>query len=149
MTKKTKKFTEIILLQNIQKLGQTEKLLKVNSGYVRNYLIPNKLANLKVLTTGIENLKQKELKNFELALNHKKTLENFGKFSIKKASGKSDKIFGTVTNKHIIGAIKQKCDIPDILKVLPITIKKLGIYPVNIVLHPKVTAQIKLEVLSK
>lgn len=148
MTKKTKKLTEIALLKSVQKLGHSNQLLKVNSGYARNYLIPNKLGKLKTLIMNMEELNNKEMKNFELACAHKKILEEIEKFSVEKAAGKEDKLFGTVSNKSIIDAIK-KVNFLEKIEVLPIKIKKLGTYSVSIILSPKVVAKIKLEVLPK
>ena len=52
----SKKVINVVLKENIQKLGKSNDVIKVASGYARNFLIPNKMA--AVATNGI--LKQKK-----------------------------------------------------------------------------------------
>ncbi|MEA5553164.1 50S ribosomal protein L9 [Anabaena cylindrica UHCC 0172] len=149
------KRVQLILNQDIYKLGKSGDLVDVAPGYARNFLIPQKKANHA--TPGLlkqverrreqERLRQLELK--QQALEQKATLEKVGSLKIAKPVGENEAIFGTVTTQDVAEAImaatSQEIDrrgitIPDI--------NHLGTYQAEVKLHSDVTAQIDIEVIA-
>ena len=148
---------EVILKQDIPKLGYKNDLITVKSGYGRNYLIPKGLAilatetNKKVLT---EVKKQKAHKE-EKILNEAETLAKALKsISIKIAAkaGTSGKIFGSVNDVQIVNAIKEQHNFDIDRKNIQVdgeSIKELGEYIAKIKLHKDVTVELKFEVFAE
>lgn len=101
---------EIILKQDVQKLGFKDDLVTVKPGYGRNYLIPQGMAVLatpsakKVLA---ENLRQRAHKEAKLIADANTIAEALKALEIKiavKAGG--EKLFGSVTNADIAAALE-------------------------------------------
>src|SRR6476659_3411150 len=100
MTKKVRKEVQVVIKQSTQNLGKAGNLLVVKSGYARNYLIPQQIAELATLTAiKTLELKQKQLEEnekaqIEFCLKNKSILEQVDKFIIQKRIGDNIKIFG-------------------------------------------------------
>lgn len=146
---------KVILRQTIDKLGKIGQIVDVKDGYALNYLIPKGFAyvavkgNIKALEEEkkiVEKRNQQELKAAEtLALELEKI-----SVTIPVQVGEGDKIFGTVTTQMIADALKEKGHEIDKRKIeMEEQIKTLGIYNVNIKLHPSVSAKIKLWVVRE
>ncbi|RME28888.1 MAG: 50S ribosomal protein L9 [Deltaproteobacteria bacterium] len=145
----------IILQQDVDNLGTAGDVVDVKDGYARNYLIPKKIA----VEADTRNLRRLEHQKRLVAANRvrlkKQAEELAGKLA--KASctipvlvGEQDKLFGSVTTKDIEEALrKEGLDIPRRNIVLEEPIKKLGVYNVDVRLHPEVTAQVKVWVVAK
>ena len=147
------KRVQVVLQEDIRKLGISGDLVEVAPGYARNYLFPRGLA---VRTTpGV--LKQVERRREEIrqrleqikkdAESMKTALETIGMFVIKKPVGEDDAIFGTVTSADIAEAIQEATQkevdrrdisVPDI--------NKLGEYQATIKLHAEVVSTINIRV---
>ncbi len=150
------KRVQLVLNQDISKLGKSGDLVEVAPGYARNYLIPQKKA--VNATPGIlkqverkreqERLRQLELK--QQAQELKTALESVGSFTIAKQVGEGDSIFGTVTEREVAAliqeAISQEVDRRGI--TLP-DISKTGSYTAEIKLHPEVTATVQIQVVPE
>ena len=146
---------ELILRQDVPKLGKPGDIVKVKDGFARNFLIPN---NLAVPATK-ENLKKLEreklLKDKELEKSKQEALELAKKFSGKSFTIASevheeDKLYGSVTSLEIQRALEEegfKINKKEILLDEPI--KSTGIYEVPLKLHPEVTANIKIWIVKK
>lgn len=150
------KRVQIVLNQDVRKLGKEGELVEVAPGYARNYLFPQGLA-VRV-TPGIlrqverrkEQERQRQLEEKQQAESRKTALETIGRFTIEKQAGEKDAIFGTVTNQDVADAIQtatnQEVDrrnitVPDI--------HKTGFYKVEIKLHPEVTAEVEIQVVPQ
>lgn len=151
-----KKTIELILNQNTEHLGKTGDRIHVKSGYARNYLLPNKIA--EPITLGRLNyiqkvqeektkLEQEKIRSFNTI---KQQLEKIKKFSIKKKISENNNIFGSVNEKEIIQLItkqigctldKSQIDLPDI--------KSIGIYTININLLDNIQTSIQLQILPE
>ncbi|MCD4663765.1 MAG: 50S ribosomal protein L9 [Bacteroidales bacterium] len=148
---------EVILKEDINKLGYANDLIKVKSGFARNYLIPKGLAivatesNKKVLA---ENQRQRAFKEDKI----KKEAETLAKalegITVKIGAKAADtgKIFGSVNNIQISEAIKNqfKYDI-DRKKIIVDGdhIKELGTYTAEIRLHKEVKLAVNFEVFAE
>ena len=150
------KRVQLVLNQDVRKLGKNGDLVEVAPGYARNYLIPQKIA--ANVTPGIlkQAEKRREIERLrllalkEVALAQKAAIDKVGKFSIAKQVGENEAIFGTVTSAEVAELIKeitaQEVDKRDI--EVP-DVDKLGSYRATLKLHPEVIVTVDIEVVSK
>jgi large subunit ribosomal protein L9 len=104
---------QIILIQDVDNLGQKNELVNVKNGYARNFLIPQKVAveaspsNMKQLQ---ERLKVQKVKEEKLLAEIAKVVEVLKASPVKigAKTGTSGKIFGSVTGVQIARAIKEQ-----------------------------------------
>jgi large subunit ribosomal protein L9 len=144
----------IILMENIVGLGKAGELRTVKDGYARNYLIPQKLAQIasKKQEAHIARLQATLAKKAEeMIANSRKIKETMEKevFVIKTKSGEGGKLFGSVTKTHIAEAMKEKGYDIDKRKIVADNIKLLGEYDVKIRLDEGVSAVIKLHIVDE
>jgi large subunit ribosomal protein L9 len=143
---------EIILKQQIEKLGNVGDKVKVSNGYARNYLIPKGLAvqatkqNMAVLEREHRlkaQRKKKELASAEKIANKIRSLSCV----IKRQAGEQDKLFGSVTSMDIASFLKDQGIEIDRKKIqLDEPIKTLGTQRVPINVHSEVTAELKVKI---
>lgn len=146
---------EIILKQDVDRIGKAGQIVKVKDGFARNFLLPNGLA----LVATVRNLKTwaelEKRKALQLEKEKKEAMELASKlngFSINVAvaTHEEDKLYGSVSDADIANALKEEgfsIEKKNILLNEPI--KSLGIYDVPIKLHPDVQAKIKVWVVKK
>jgi len=144
--------TTILLREDIETLGGRGEIVKVKSGYARNYLLPQGLATLA--TKG--NVKQIELERAALlkkAAVEKETAElQAGQMSdislsFERKAGEHGHLFGSVTSMDIAEALKAKGYEIDRRKiVLKDSIKETGDFTVPVKLHREVTLQVPVSV---
>lgn len=149
------KRVQLVLNQDVTKLGKNGDLVEVAPGYARNYLIPKGMAAqatpgiLKQVERRREKERQRLLEQKQHAQTQKTALESIGRFNIYKQVGEGDAIFGTVTAPEVADAIlaatTQEVDRRNI--TLP-DIHKTGVYKAEIKLHPEVTAVVDIQVSS-
>ena len=147
---------EVILLKDVKSLGKKGEIVKVNDGYARNYILPQKVgieANAKNLND-LKLTKKKEEKIAAQVLEEAKELAATLKESnvvVKMKAGEGGKTFGSISTKEIAVAIKKqlKLDIDKKKMVLDVPIKSLGSYIIKIKLHPKVVAELTVKVTEK
>lgn len=147
---------DIILLQDIEKVGEKHTIVNVKDGFGRNYLIPKGMAIVANKTNRgkLEDLKQKEAEEAAAALS---TFQEVAAklegqvLKIGAKAGTSGKIFGSVTNVQLAQALKDQLDIEvDRRKVImPEEIKDLGSYVAQLDLHPEVEAKVYFEVVAE
>jgi len=149
------KRVQVVLTEAISSLGRDGDVVDVAPGYARNYLFPQgKAVNVTPsVLKQIEKKREKEKiaaeKVKQEAIEFKTALKTIGKFSIKKQVGEDGVLFGTVTNGDVAEVIKsstkKEIDRRDI--TVP-DIHSLGSYKVSIKLHPEVSAEVNIEVIS-
>ena len=140
---------KVVLKQDIDKLGSTGDIVKVADGYGRNYLLPHGLA-LKA-TPGAEKVaeqikKTKGRKKQEKKTGFEETAKKLSSLSltIPVQVGEDKKMYGSVTSIDIANMLKQEGIEIDKKKILlKDPIKKLGVFNIQIKLHPEVTAEVK------
>lgn len=140
---------KVILRKNFEQLGQIGDIVDVRDGFARNFLIPRNIAyaaqkgNIQALEEEKKQLAKKKAKELQAAEKLAAELEKVS-VTIPVKVGEEDKIFGTVTNQMIADALKEKgYDIERRKIEIPEQIKSLGIYSVNVKIHPVVTAVVK------
>ena len=150
------KRVQLVLNQDVIKLGRNGDLVEVAPGYARNYLLPNKMAVhatpgiLKQVERRREQERQRQLELKHKAQELKAALEKVGSFTIAKQVGEKDSIFGTVTDREVAAliqqAINQEVDRRGI--TLP-EISKTGTYKADVKLHPEVSATVEINVVAE
>ena len=139
----------IILTKDVKKQGKKGDILTVRDGYGK-FLIQNGAAVLKTETS--KNILDKE--NKERELNEKKLIEECNKLKtelekltlvFKVKTGKDDRVFGSISSKQIIESLKEKGYNISKKQVNMESINSLGFHNVEIVLHKKVSAEIKVK----
>jgi large subunit ribosomal protein L9 len=148
---------EVILKQDVEKLGYTDELVKVKDGYARNYLLPQGLAilatapNKKMLA---ETIKQRSYKAEKIRKEAEFLAGKIDGLTLKIAQKASEKgtIFGSVNTIAVAQALKEQHDI-DIDRrkiILPAEhIKELGNYTAQINIHKEVKVTVNLEVIAE
>ncbi|MEA5472477.1 50S ribosomal protein L9 [Spirulina sp. 06S082] len=147
------KRVQVVLNQDVSKLGNNGDVVDVAPGYARNYLVPKGFAVRATpgIIKMVEQRKEKErLRLLEIkreAEARKTALATVGRLTIKKQAGEEKAIFGTVTSQDVADTLKEKAgqevDKRDI--TIP-DIRKLGNYQVEVKLHPEVIAIVEIEV---
>lgn len=147
------KRVQLVLRQDVSKLGRSGDLVEVAPGYARNYLLPQGLAVhttpgiLKQVERRREAERQRLLELKKEAEAQKASLEKTGRLAISKQVGENEAIFGTVTNQDVVDAIQSAAGVEiDRRTVTVPEIHKLGTYKVEIKLHPEVTATVDIQV---
>jgi large subunit ribosomal protein L9 len=147
---------EAILLKEVENLGEQGAVINVSKGYLRNYLMPRKLA--QPATRGaIEAIRERQSAE-ERAERHaieraeeNVSLLNRTVLTIPQQAGGDGRLFGSVTAQDIVGAIREarglKIDKRNVH--LPEPIKNVGTYMVVVEVTEGVTATIKTMVVAK
>lgn len=147
---------EIILTQDVDRLGSKDDLVKVKDGFARNFLIPQKKAIVatstakKVLAENIKQRAHKEAKFKNEALAIAEKLAN-KKITIGAKTSTLGKIFGSVNTIQLAEAINKKgFEIDRKQIMLPEDhIKEVGTYSAKIKLHKEVIIEIEFEVVAE
>ena len=141
---------QIILQEDVEKLGTRGQVVEVAEGFARNYLLPRKLAipatpgNLKRLEKIRTTLAKRTATEKETAEKHSELLAATSVTLARKA-GENDQLFGSVTAADIAEALAAQGFTVDKRKIeLPEPIKLIGEYQVTAKLHHDVTATIKV-----
>jgi large subunit ribosomal protein L9 len=149
---------EIILKQDVNKLGYKDEIVKVRDGYANNYLIPQGYAmvatpsNKKILA---ENLKQRAFKEAKIKQDAEAFAETLNKVEGLKIAAKaseSGKIFGSVNTIQIADAIKAQFDIDVDRKKISIVgdaIKEVGTHKVVVSVYKEIKSEITFEVYAE
>jgi large subunit ribosomal protein L9 len=143
---------QIILQEDVEKLGTRGQLVEVAEGYARNFLLPRKLAleatsgNMKRLEKMRAAFAKKEATEKDAAQTLAGLLANVS-LEFSRKAGESDQLFGSVTTIDISSALEAKGYNIDRKKiVLADPIKVMGEYDIPVKLHREVVANIKLAV---
>jgi len=147
---------QVILIQDVDTLGQANESVKVKNGYARNYLIPRKLAveanpsNQKQLE---ERLKVKAKKEAAMLAQVKQVIAALqdGAVKIGAKTGTSGKIFGSVTPLQIARAIKDQKGYEIDRKRITIVdeVKELGTYKASVDFGNGNVAELQFEVVGE
>jgi large subunit ribosomal protein L9 len=147
---------EAILLQDVEELGEQGKVVEVSKGYLRNFLIPRKLA--QPATRGaMEAVRERQLaaeraaREFVERANDNAALLNKTVLTIAQQAGADGRLFGSVTTQDIADAIRDarglKLDRHNVH--LPEPIKNVGTYMVVVDVVPDVSATVKTMVVAQ
>ncbi len=145
---------EVILREDVPKLGQAGEVVRVKPGYARNYLIPQGKAIVatKAKVHELEHHKRviaekvaRELKDLRAAKDRLEGLQ----LEVQAQAGEEGKLFGSVTSVQIAELLAEKGMEVDRRKIeLPEPIKELGDHSVPVKLHREVVAKIRVSVVA-
>ncbi len=147
---------DIILLKDIEKLGDKHDIVSVKPGYGRNFLFPQGLA---VNANAVNRKKRDEI----IAEEEAKEAARLDEYKVMAAkldgkvvkigvkAGTTGKIFGSVTNVQLAHAIKDQFDVEIERKkiVLPEEVKELGTYTATLNLHKEFTSKVDFELVEE
>ena len=145
---------KLILTREVAGLGQAGDVVSVKDGYARNFLLPN--GNAIAWSVGgekqIEGIRRargaREIRDLDHAREIKATLEA-APIVVKAKVGATGSLFGSVTDKDLIAAIKSMVGIDiDRHRLKAPTMKKLGSYAAKVTLHAQVAANLQVEVVG-
>lgn len=145
---------KLILLNDVKKLGKKDEIIEVKDGYGK-FLVQNKdavICSSKSKEVLNKQQEKRELDEENLILECtelKKKLEK-EKLNFKVKIGENGKLFGSVSSKQIHDELVKKGYKIDKKKInIKTDINAVGVYEVDILLHKKVTAKLKVNVQSE
>ena len=144
---------EVILIENIEKLGKVGDIVKVKDCYARNYLIPKK----KVLRANKENLKVFEEKKSSIEAEENKRKEKSEEIAKKiqgleiliiRNAAENGQLYGSVTSKDIVKEIFLLNKIQFINEQINLkkTLKSIGVFEVEISVYTNLKAKILVSI---
>ena len=143
---------KVLLLQDVETLGEAGEIVNVKNGYGRNYLIPKglvRLATPNIVKAWEEERRQKTrklAKRKEDAEKLAKEIESI-ELVITAKVGEENRIFGTITSPAIVDAMAaQGIQVERKHVHLEDDIKVLGVYKAQVKIHPEVTCEVKVRV---
>ena len=146
---------EVILKEDVAKLGARGEVVNVAEGYGRNYLLPKKLAvqATKANKAVIEQMKAASVRKVAKVKGDAELLaKQFAGVSLQfsRKAGEHDALFGSVTSADIAHELEARGFQIDRRKIeLDQPLKALGEFEVPLKLHKEVTVQIKVTVIKQ
>jgi large subunit ribosomal protein L9 len=141
---------EVILKEDVAKLGSRGDVVRVAEGYGRNYLLPRKLA-IEASASNKAVIEQMKAAAVRRSAKEKAQAEELSKqfdglsVNFKRRSGEHDQLFGSVTSGDVAEALEKKGFNVDRRKIqLHEPLKTLGEFTVPIKLHKDVTTHLKV-----
>lgn len=146
---------EVILREDVEKLGNRGQVVRVASGYARNFLLPKKLA-VAANDSNKKIVEQERQAHLRKQTKFKGEAEDLGKLLegvtviISQKSGENGQLFGSVTSKDVADGLAAKNFTIDRRKIqLDDPIKQLGEFKVPVRLHKDVTAEVTVQVVKE
>ena len=147
---------KVIMLQDVEKVGDKHEVIEVKDGFGRNYLLPRGLAiignksNMGRLNEMIRRENAQEQKKLDVYREIAKKLQ--GKtLRVGAKSGTSGRIFGSITQLQIRNLLQEQfgVDVERRKIVLPDEAKELGTYQFTMRLHPDVVQEMDMELVQE
>ncbi|MCL2026881.1 MAG: 50S ribosomal protein L9 [Bacteroidales bacterium] len=146
---------EVILTQDVVKLGYKDDIVKVKNGYANNFLFPKGMAVMateSMRKIHAENLKQRAFKEEKLKLEAEKLGATISALTVTVGAkaGTTGKIFGSVNAIQVAEALKEQHNLDiDRRKISVDDIKEIGSYKAKANLHRDVKAEFTVEVVAE
>ncbi|MFA6109162.1 MAG: 50S ribosomal protein L9 [Candidatus Latescibacterota bacterium] len=146
---------KVILLKDVEGLGQAGEVVRVAPGFARNFLIPQRQA-LVATDASVAQFESRRRQNEAVVERERRAAEVLAK-QLEKESltaqvrvGEEDRLFGSVTAQNIAELLAAKgLEVDRRLIDLEEPIRALGVYNINVRLHSQVTAVVKLWVVKE
>jgi large subunit ribosomal protein L9 len=143
---------KVLLIQDVEDLGEAGQIVQVKNGYGRNYLIPNGLVRLAtpgVVKAWEEERRQKSRKLAKKREDAEHLAKEIGSIDLvlRAKVGEENRIFGTITAQNIVDELashgvtveRKQVQIEDEIRVL-------GVYTATLKIHPEVDCELKFRV---
>ncbi|HLC39049.1 MAG TPA: 50S ribosomal protein L9 [Patescibacteria group bacterium] len=152
--KKAHKKIEVVLISEVEKLGQKGEKILAAKGYVQNYLIPQQKAILSTDPRAVKLLeeaaKKQKLREAEIA-KAREIVEKISNFRLKmmaKATKDSKKIFGSITADQILKEISKnvKIELKKAKLIGKLPIRNIGNFALTLQLTPDVETKVNISV---
>ena len=145
---------KVLLLKDVKNLGKKGSVCNVADGYAQNFLFKNGLAvqasdkAKEIREAEIQKEKEDEAKKVEIATKNKEVLENT-MVTFKAKSGKDGRMFGNISTKQVAEEVTRvtKINVDKRKITSDVLINAFGVTVVNVELHKKVIAKLKVQVL--
>ena len=145
---------KVIFIKDLKKQGRVNEVKEVSDGYATNYLIKNGYAfkytktSKDILSQDIENQKLVEEKRISDAEKLKVKIEKLElKFEVASNKGK---VFGSVSSKQICYELGKKgINVDKKMIVIDSPLSSLGVHEITVNLHKKVSAKLRVQLISK
>lgn len=146
---------KIILMEDLENVGEKGAVVEVKDGYGRNYLIPRRLA--VVASKGnVARYEEETRQRAHKIEAERRTAEQTAarlegmEIQIAVRAGEENRIFGTVTTQQVADALAaQGYDVDRRRITLPEEIRTTGVYPATVKVHPQYPAEIKVAVVAE
>ena len=152
---KMPKMMKILLCEDITKLGWLGDVVEVNTGYARNYLLPQGLAKV-ANDASIRAIAEEKAKRAEQRINDGRRLENAAKAVegaeavVAAKANEQGHLFGSVTERQIAANLRaQGFEVADEIVQLPEHIKEVGTHAVTLKYAENVTATVNVVVVPE
>jgi large subunit ribosomal protein L9 len=146
---------QVVLQQDVDKVGKSGELVRVRPGFARNYLLPRELA-VRATTAAMHRIEHDKAVALAKAEKSKKEAREIADklsalaIKIERKAGDDGRLFGSVTSKDIEAAVKAQGLTVDRKRiVLAEPIKTTGTFEIPVKLVSDVTATLKLEVAAR
>ena len=147
--------TRILLREDIDDLGARGEIVRVRSGYARNYLLPRKLA-VEATTSNVKQIEGERAALLKKEAGERSTAEGQAEqmsklvLEFKRKSGEQGALYGSVTSMDIAEALQERGYEIDRHRLhLREPIKRLGEFTVPLRLHREVTIDLQVKVISE
>lgn len=147
---------QVILNQDVDKIGRRGEIVDVSRGYVRNFLTPRGLAEVATPSKMEEvrhRMEQAEEQERRMAERSEEIAETLNKtvITIEARTGEDERLFGSVTPGNIVESIRKARDLRIDRRrvILDEPIKSLGTHQVTVQVHGDVQANVKVIVVPK
>lgn len=145
--------TQVILLEKIEKLGNMGEVVNVKPGYARNYLLPQSKAlratkdNIAYFEAQKATLEKANEEKKKAAEKQAKTLQGLKVAMVRQAS-ESGQLYGSVTSRDIAEVVTEqsKETVTRGMVALNQNFKTIGLFPVDVVLHPEVKVEVVINI---
>ena len=146
---------EVILREDVDKLGNRGQTVEVAAGYARNFLLPKRMA-VRATQANKKIVEQERQAHVRREATERGAAEELAKLlngvsvTIAQKAGEMDQLFGSVTSKDIAEALEKQNFTIERRKIhLDEPIKQLGEHPVVVKLFSDVSAEIKVNVVRE
>ncbi len=143
---------KVLLLENVDNLGEAGNIVSVKDGYGRNFLIPKgwaRLATSNVVKAWEEERRQSSRKIAKKKEDAEALAAEMAKVElvINVKVGEENRIFGSITPQQVVDGLASNGITVDRRKVeINDEIKIVGVYSASVKIHPEVVAEVKLRV---
>ena len=146
---------QVILKKDVARLGKAGEVVSVRDGFGRNFLLPKGLA-LSAIDTNLKVVEQEKKKQALHQEQQKKQAQELAQkisatsCTITVQAGTDGKLYGSVTTQDVAQAYQAEGISIDKRKIeLPQAIKEVGVFKIQVKLHPEVSVEAKVWVVKE